>query len=50
MDKFAPCTLGDNMHLPKEVTVKFIGTDTDIAHLRTLIGKPYIGMDCEWRP
>lgn len=26
-DKFAPCTLGENLHLPKEVTVKFIGCD-----------------------
>ncbi|MFO0117506.1 MAG: hypothetical protein ACK521_07800 [bacterium] len=38
------------MHLPKEVNVRFIGSEHDVAHLRTLLGKPYIGMDVEWRP
>jgi hypothetical protein len=38
------------MRLPKEVEVKFIGSEQDLAHLQSLLGKPYIGMDVEWRP
>ena len=48
-DKFAPTT-ENAMHLPKEVNVRFIGSEHDVAHLRTLLGNPYIGMDVEWRP
>ena len=50
VDKFAPCGDGTSLHLPADVTVKFIGTEADCVHLRTLIGKPFVGMDSEWRP
>jgi hypothetical protein len=30
--------------------VRFIGRDQDIEQLKKLIGAPFIGMDCEWRP
>jgi len=36
--------------LPKDVQVRFIGTEKDVVHLRQLIGKLYVGMDSEWRP
>lgn len=36
--------------LGKNVRVNFIGTQTDVALLEALKGKPYIGMDGEWRP
>ena len=48
-DRFAPTT-ENAMRLPKEVKVKFIGSEQDVMHLRILLGKPYIGMDVEWRP
>jgi hypothetical protein len=38
------------LHLPKGLQVRFIGTEQDLVHLRELIGKPYVGMDSEWRP
>ena len=50
-DKFAPSpSTEDALHLPKEVQVRFIGTEQDVGHLRQLLGKPFVGMDCEWRP
>jgi hypothetical protein len=50
-DKFAPCSVGsDVLHLPKDVAVKFIGQESDVISLRQMIGKPFIGMDSEWRP
>jgi hypothetical protein len=48
-DRFAPTT-ENALRLPKEVKVKFIGSEQDVAHLQSLVGKPYIGMDVEWRP
>jgi len=48
-DKFAPTT-ENAMQLPKDVAVRFIGSEQDVMHLRILLGKPYIGMDVEWRP
>lgn len=49
-DKFGPCTQGDFYTLPKEVTVKFIGSEQDVPSLQQLLGKSYIGIDSEWRP
>ena len=48
-DKFAPIT-ENCMHLPKEVIVKFIGSEQDVENLHSLLGKPYIGIDVEWLP
>ena len=38
------------LYLPKGLQVRFIGNEEDVVHLRQLIGKPYVGMDSEWRP
>ena len=38
------------LYLPKGLQVRFIGNEEDVVDLRQLIGKPYVGMDSEWRP
>ena len=48
-DKFGPVTPG-TVSLPEGVEVKLITDDEGCEELRSLIGKPVIGLDCEWRP
>ena len=50
VDQFGPVSEGQCLKLPSHVQVKFIGNQADCQQLRSLIGKPIIGMDSEWRP
>ena len=48
-DSFSPVNPGC-LRLPKQIKVKFIGSEADIYKLEKLIGSKYIGMDTEWHP
>jgi len=51
-DRFGPITepLENNLVLPDDYSVEFIGTEEDIDKLENLEGCEYIGIDSEWRP
>lgn len=38
------------LKLPSHVSVQMVSTEAECEHLRSLIGKEMVGMDCEWRP
>jgi len=48
-ERFGPVTPG-TVSLPERVEVKFIADDDGCEELKNLVGKPVIGLDCEWRP
>lgn len=37
------------MRLPETVKMHWIGTPADVEKLQLLVGKPYVGVDAEWR-
>jgi hypothetical protein len=37
------------MRLPASVKLHWIGMPSDISKLECLIGKPFVGVDAEWR-
>ena len=51
-DQFGPITepIVNNLRLPDDVSVTFIGNEGDIDLLENLEGSEYIGIDSEWRP
>ena len=50
MDKFGPVADGPALHLPENVSVKFVDDIAGVKLLQNLIGKEMVGMDSEWRP
>jgi hypothetical protein len=35
--------------LPENFKVNWIASPDDVKDLKRLIGKPYVGVDCEWK-
>ena len=50
IDVFGPFKEGDGvLRLPSNIKVHWIGTPEDVNKLKLLIGRPFVGVDAEWR-
>ena len=49
-DEFLPVKKEDvYMRMPAHLNVYFISDPKDIIYLKSLVGAPIVGVDCEWR-
>ena len=49
IDWFGPIGAG-TMQLQSNVSVRFVATEEDLPAVDELFGRPFIGLDSEWRP
>ena len=52
VDMFDPVStpVQEYLRLPVDLAVDFISKEKDIQKLEVLVGKPFVGVDSEWRP